>query len=519
MSNLTIAQRLIVGFILLMAIWITGGLSIFDALDEVLKAGSKEGALDEAVTHVKWMVWIAASIGGGVSMLLAWLLVRSIIAPMTRCGDTLERLSRGELKVTCQPTGKDEVSALLRTVFTLIQMLREVISGIKETSGKVADESVGMEQSTQQFSQSASEQAASVEETSSAMEEMSANIAQNTDNAQRTQEISKVAAEKAKLGGKAVGEAMSAMREIADKISIVEEIARQTNLLALNAAIEAARAGEQGKGFAVVASEVRKLAERSQSAAGEITQLSNQSVNVAQEADRVLGELIPAIQETDQLVQEISASSQEQSQGAQQINNAIQNLDRVIQTNAQNANELAESSSRLSMQADEMNHAIAYFNLGDAQGDQGFLSAPAASGATAGGNLMEWSDQLSVGIREIDRQHMRLVDMVNGLYRSVHEGRVGEAVGTLLPELVNYTVEHFAYEEKLFEEHGYPETEAHIREHKKLTSQVQNFVKKIEGGNTAVATSLLGFLKDWLVNHIMKTDMAYGPYLNQQGVR
>ncbi|MBF0589725.1 MAG: bacteriohemerythrin [Magnetococcales bacterium] len=516
MENLTIGQRLTAGFILLMVIWLSGGYFIFSALDQIHTSGSQGQALLEAISHTKLAVWITAGIGGGVSMLLAWLLVRSILGPMLRCGDTLDRLSKGELRVTCEPSGKDEVSSLLRTVFTLIQMLREVITGIKETSGKVADESIGMEQSTQQFSQSASEQAASVEETSSAMEQMTANITQNTENAKKTQEISKVAAEKAKQGGHAVGEAMNAMREIADKIGIVEDIARQTNLLALNAAIEAARAGEQGKGFAVVASEVRKLAERSQSAAGEITQLSGKSVTVAQQADQLLNELIPAIQETDQLVQEISASSQEQSQGADQINNAIQSLDRVIQTNAQNASELAESSSRLSMQADELNHAIAYFNLGDDNGSSGFLNTSVSSGASQ--NLMDWSDQLSVGIREIDRQHMRLVDMVNGLYRSVQEGRVSEAVNTLLPELVNYTVEHFDYEEKMFEEHGYPQTEAHIREHRKLVSQVQNFVAKIQEGNTSVATSLLGFLKDWLVNHIMKTDMAYAPFFNQKGI-
>ncbi|MDD2542432.1 MAG: methyl-accepting chemotaxis protein, partial [Desulfuromonadaceae bacterium] len=185
----------------------------------------------------------------------------------------------------------------------------------------------------------------------------------NTDNAMQTEKISIKSSVDAKEGGKAVIETVAAMKEIATKISIIEEIARQTNLLALNAAIEAARAGEHGKGFAVVASEVRKLAERSQSAAGEISGLSTRSVAIAEQAGEMLSRMVPDIQRTAELVQEITASSKEQDAGAEQINKAIQQLDQVIQQNASASEEMASTSEELSSQAEQLSDAVAFFKI------------------------------------------------------------------------------------------------------------------------------------------------------------
>ncbi len=160
-------------------------------------------------------------------------------------------------------------------------------------------------------------------------------------------------------------EAVTAMKEIASKISIIEEIARQTNLLALNAAIEAARAGEHGKGFAVVAAEVRKLAERSQKAAGEINQLSGTTVKVSEKAGEMLDKLVPDIQKTAELVQEITAASKEQDTGAEQINKALQQLEKVIQQNASASEEMAATTEELTGQSDQLMSALGFFRTGD----------------------------------------------------------------------------------------------------------------------------------------------------------
>ncbi|MEO5334515.1 MAG: methyl-accepting chemotaxis protein [Magnetococcus sp. YQC-5] len=271
-------------------------------------------------------------------------------------------MEQGDLTMQCA-TGKKETGLYL-AMLNMVEKLRQVIEEVSTAAAQVSVGSNEISNSAQNLSQGASAQAASIEETSSAMEEMSSNIANNTDNANTTQSISKKAAMDAAAGGIAVGEAVKAMKQIASKISIIEEIARQTNLLALNAAIEAARAGEHGKGFAVVAAEVRKLAERSQTAAGEISHLSTSSVDVAEKAGGIIDKLVPDIQKTAELIQEIASASQEQNQGTGQINQAIQQLDKVIQQNAGAAEEMAATAEELSAQADIMMQSVAFFDIG-----------------------------------------------------------------------------------------------------------------------------------------------------------
>jgi methyl-accepting chemotaxis protein len=220
-----------------------------------------------------------------------------------------------------------------------------------------------MSSASQQLSQGANEQASGAEEVSSSMEQMAANIQQNTDNAQEADKISQRVSDGVQKVGSAAQESLISIRNISDKIGIINDIAFQTNILALNAAVEAARAGEHGKGFAVVAAEVRKLAERSKIAADEIVSLSAKSVNVTESASKLMGNLIPEIEKTAKLVQEIAAASMEQSTGADQVNSAIQQLNQVTQQNAAASEEMATSSEELSSQAEQLKDIISFFRL------------------------------------------------------------------------------------------------------------------------------------------------------------
>jgi methyl-accepting chemotaxis protein len=308
---------------------------------------------------------VTSLLGIAVGIVMALLIGRGITIPLSRAVQMTEKMKNGNLDVTMVEDRNDEVGIMARSLNSMVGKIKEVVGDVKTASNNVAAGSQQMSASSEEMSQSATEQASSAEEASSSMEEMVANIRQNADNSQQTEKIALKAADDAKEGGEAVDEAVNAMKEIADKISIIEEIARQTNLLALNAAIEAARAGEHGKGFAVVAAEVRKLAERSQTAAGEISQLSSSSVDVAERAGEMLSKLVPDIQKTAELVQEISAASNEQNSGAEQINKAIVQLDQITQQNAGAAEEISSTAEELSSQAEYLQTAVSFFEFGE----------------------------------------------------------------------------------------------------------------------------------------------------------
>ncbi len=286
-----------------------------------------------------------------------------------------ERIAKGDLRADVTPRSEEDRLGLALRDMTL--KLREVISNASASAAHVAQGASSMSATAEQLSSGSTQQASAAQEASASIEEMTANIRQNADNASQTEKIASQSADDARKSGDSVANAVRAMKTIADKINIIQEIARQTDLLALNAAVEAARAGSHGKGFAVVASEVRKLAERSQQAAAEISQLSAETVDVSGEAGRMLETLVPNIQRTADLVAEISASTREQNVGAEQINQAIRELDQVIQQNANTAETAAATSQQLASQSQQLSGVISYFEI-----EAAAANAPAAPART-----------------------------------------------------------------------------------------------------------------------------------------
>jgi methyl-accepting chemotaxis protein len=306
--------------------------------------------------------------------------LNTLIVAMNDVTHASEEIAQGNLTVVVRERSAQD--KLMQALSAMVAGLTRTVTNVRVIAGEVSSASQGISSASVQVSNGASAQAASAEEASSSMEEMVSNIKQNADNAQQTDKIATKSAKDAQESGKCVLEAVAAMKEIATRISIIEEIARQTNLLALNAAIEAARAGEHGKGFAVVAAEVRKLAERSQKAAGEINHLSGTTVKVSERAGEMLDKLVPDIQKTAELVQEITAASKEQDSGSEQINKAIQQLEKVIQQNASAAEEMASTTEELTGQADQLMSALGFFRTGDTEQAAAARSAgakPAAS--------------------------------------------------------------------------------------------------------------------------------------------
>jgi methyl-accepting chemotaxis protein len=341
--------------------------AIRDLTDRKVAQGDSISKGNTALAARSGIIMITALLlGAACSLAMGILLSRSITKPlnvavelagMVAKGDLRERPPRQYLK------RKDEIGFLAHALDGMIGELSQIAESIRNSSENVSSGSGELSSSAQTMSQGATEQASSAEEVSSSIEEMTATIRQNAENALTTEKIAQKSSVDAEEGGKAVAETVQAMKDIAAKITIIEEISRQTNLLALNAAIEAARAGEAGKGFAVVASEVRKLAERSQVAAAEISKMSVSSVDIAVKAGDMLGSLLPDIKRTAELVQEISASSREQNTGTEQIAKAVMQLDQVIQQNASISEEMASMAEELASQAEHLKNTITFFKV------------------------------------------------------------------------------------------------------------------------------------------------------------
>jgi methyl-accepting chemotaxis protein len=343
--------------------------SRFEQIVETNKQGAKAARDHSNEVFESTRIWVLSLLVATVlaGVLLAFLLASIISRPLSTAVRVADRLASGDLDVRIDGGAGDETGKLLTAMQAMVERLRQIIGEVREGAGSLSSAAGQISASSQNLSQGTSEQASSVEETTASLEQMNATIRQNSERSRQMEQMALKGAKDAADSGLAVKETVEAMNSIAEKVSIIEEIAYQTNLLALNAAIEAARAGEHGRGFAVVATEVRKLAERSQAAAREISGLASSSVKVASRSGALLKELVPSIHKTAELVQEVVAASSEQAAGVSQMNKAMTQVDQVTQRSAGAAEELASTAEELSAQAETLQQLMSFFKMGQGE--------------------------------------------------------------------------------------------------------------------------------------------------------
>lgn len=358
-----------------------------DAAENVASFSISLDSFASAIKMQTIITYVLGFAGVALGMVIGYFVSKNAVKPFRALTKVFSSLSKGDLTLEGYTEKekleihkrKDEFGELGKQVDCLVTSIAGALIQVEESSRNVASGAREISKGSQAISSDSSTQASFAEEISSTVEEMASNIRRNADNASQSDAIAQKVLESGKRGGEAVKQTVSAMHQIADKISIIEDISSQTNRLALNAAIEAARAGEAGRGFAVVASEVRKLAERSQNAAVEIGDLSANSVDVAEETGRIFEEMIPDIARTADLTQEIAAAAREEDIGAQQISKAVVELDTLVQKGATASEEFASVSEELSAQAEKLVEVLGFFKFtaGAARKEKPKIAAPA----------------------------------------------------------------------------------------------------------------------------------------------
>lgn len=497
------------------------------------------GVLAVAQSSLIWIIGLmVACILIGVVLVIRF--SQAMSAPLNRLAQDAERVASGDLEVEVEIGSDDEIGKLAQSFERMVGNLREMIGTLADSSAQVSQSSAEMQANAVSMADGAEQVAIQAITVATASEEMSATSGDIAQNCQMAAEGAERANQAAEHGTEVVAKSISVMHRIAERVQssaqtveklgkrsdeigaivgTIEDIADQTNLLALNAAIEAARAGEQGRGFAVVADEVRALAERTTKATREIGQMIKaiqqetrtavsamedgvheveQGTEEATRSGEALRNIQDEINSLHMQVQQIATAAEEQTATTSEISSNIHNITEVAQNTVEGARKTSGAAQHLSRLSTELEKLVGQFKL------------------SASGKLINWSRSYSVGVKQMDDEHKRLIDIINNLYAAMRGGRSRDAIGTILDELIDYTKTHFGREEKIMQEIGYSGFDEQKREHIALIKQVEEIQSKYRAGN-ALGQEVMAFLKSWLINHIQGLDKKYGPTMNKKG--
>ncbi len=551
-----------------------------DVLDK--KVQEIDGHTKQVVHTAIQIILVVTGLALVIGFVFGFNLIRLITSGLNKMVVFAEKMAKGDLSDKLDRLQDDEIGQVGKALNAMGDQWRKIIDGLGEEvaslasssqeltttsrslsagAGNAAEISASVAAATEEMSANmnsvaaASEQAATnVNIVATAAEEISSTIHQIAEKTEQAKEITNGAVLLAQSSTEKVDALGLAAHEISKVTEVITEISSQTNLLALNATIEAARAGEAGKGFAVVANEIKALAKQTAAATGEIKAKiesiqgsTNQTVSEIEQITKVISqmngivsEIAQAVEEQTATTSEIAESVMQAAQGISEVNENvaqsstvageiagdIAEVSNVARSLSDSGHDVERNAQDLVSVAEALRGLVSHFKTAAGTGGEGGLTRKSALSSSASGvvsgnipDLMSWGAGLSVNIKQIDDQHKKLIGMINELHKAMKLKKSNSAMGSILDRLADYTVTHFATEEKLFAQYGYPEEKAHVELHRKLVAQVVDIQKKFKAGNAMISMELMSFLKDWLVNHIQGTDKKYSSFLRQHGVK